>query len=88
MEDQLDYWSQFQQSICAMHRGASMKKMVQKMLFCFTNISANILLHFFMLQLLQQAAHFVAFLTHALVFKSIKSYLRKSCSTLASKMFV
>ncbi len=28
-----------------MHEGASMKQMAQKMLFCFTNISAEILLH-------------------------------------------
>jgi len=39
------YWSQFKKPICAMCKGASKKSMAQKMLFCLTKISAQILLH-------------------------------------------
>jgi hypothetical protein len=71
-----------------MRRGAGVQLMAQKMLFCFTNISAEILLNSFRLQLLCQAPYFGTFLPNGVVIKFIRNYLRKSCSALELKMLV
>ncbi len=47
------------------------------MLFCFTNISAEIFL-IFMLQLLNKAPYFREFFPNAVAIKSIKCFLCKS----------
>ncbi len=59
------------------------------MLFCFTNISAEIFTAYFVLQLLYRAPYFGAFLPYDVAAKSIENVLHKSCfSALAKKMLV
>jgi hypothetical protein len=60
--------------------------MTQKMLFCFTNISADILLHILGYSICTECNILGTFLPNAVAVKSVKNHLRKKCSSLAPKM--
>ncbi len=62
--------------------------MAQNIMFCFANTSAEILLHALGFIFLHRAAYFVTHLPSTVAIKSIKNYLRKSCSALVPKMFM
>jgi hypothetical protein len=49
-----------------MSKSARIEQTVQKMLFCFTNISAEILLHIFRLHFLHHVPYFGAFLPNGI----------------------
>ncbi len=58
------------------------------MLFCFANISDEILLHVLGYSFCTEHLILVHFLPNAVAIKSIKIYLRKRCSALALKMLM
>jgi hypothetical protein len=62
--------------------------MAQKMLLCFGNISFKKLAPSFKQQLLGQTPYFGLLLPDADAFKSIRNFMRKSCSALAPKMLM
>ncbi len=63
--------SQYHQPICKMRNGTCIKYMVQKMLFCFTNISAEILQHSSRPQLFHWTPYFGVLLHNAVAYKKI-----------------
>ncbi len=62
--------------------------MVQKMLFCFTDISPAILLHILGYSFCKELHILVRYLASYLTFKRIKNYLHKSFFAWASKMLL
>ncbi len=62
--------------------------MVQKLLFCFTNISTEILFHILLDSYFTHAPYFGIFSSYAVAIKSIKNYKSKSFSALALTMLI
>jgi hypothetical protein len=77
--------SQFQQSICSMHRGASIEKMPQKMLFCCTSISADILLHILCYSFCSEHHILLHFCHMVLSLKASKNFRAKAAPLLHQK---
>ncbi len=79
---------QFHQPICGMRKGNGRKEMVQKMMLCFTNINAEILLYILSYCFCTEHHILAHFFKFAIDVKHIKSYLRKSCSALVPEMLI
>ncbi len=71
-----------------MRKVNGMKEMVQKMIICFTNINAEILLHILGYCFYTEHHILAQFFKCAIAFKHVKIYLRKSCSALVPKMLI
>jgi hypothetical protein len=62
--------------------------MAQKVLLCFANICAKIVLYISGYSFCTRAPYFSTILPNFVATKSIDNYLRKSCSALVAKMLV
>jgi hypothetical protein len=71
-----------------MRKVNGMKEMVQKMMLCFTNINAEILLYILGYSFCTEHHVLPHFFKCAIAVKHSKIYLRKSCSALVQKMLI